>query len=84
MVAQRTVAVRQANTAARLRAAPRAPDEIAPNVMWLVAEGTANAGTAWWVTTTTPITVDTSTISIGQFTAPAAVSFASTAKWGLE
>ena len=48
-------------------AASRDMFRIYPNTMWLVAEGTTNADTAWWVTTNGTITIGSTSLTIAQF-----------------
>lgn len=47
-------------------AASRATDSIAANACWYVAEGTTYHDTAWWVTTSNPITVGTTGLTISR------------------
>lgn len=49
----------------------RDTDSINANVVWPVAEGTANADTTWWVTTNNPIVVGTTALVISQYAAGA-------------
>ncbi len=48
-------------------AAVRAMFVIRAGTIWLVAEGTVNHDTAWWVTTNDPITVGSTAITIAAF-----------------
>jgi hypothetical protein len=49
-----------------------APGEMEPGALWLVINGTANAGTQWRCSNTTPIIIGTTAIAIIQFGAAAA------------
>lgn len=64
---QNGVYVAAAGAWARTTTDGPAPGELEPGAMWLVLNGTVNAGTQWRVTTTGTITIGTTPISIVQF-----------------